>query len=81
MSKLQGFQGWLGFSPSQSCLQGNWIIDGLLDESYMSGVFYASKTGTSGPIVDQGTIFEDLNNKTKRESSISRIIYSPNSSC
>lgn len=38
------------------------FVDSLLDESYKSGVFYASKTGTSGPIVDQGTIINDLNN-------------------
>jgi NAD(P)-dependent dehydrogenase (short-subunit alcohol dehydrogenase family) len=37
-------------------------VDGLNDESYNSGVFYASKKGMSGPLVDQGTLFEDLNN-------------------
>jgi NAD(P)-dependent dehydrogenase (short-subunit alcohol dehydrogenase family) len=38
-------------------------VDGLQDESYKSGVFYGSKSGVTGPIVDQGTIFDDLNNK------------------
>jgi NAD(P)-dependent dehydrogenase (short-subunit alcohol dehydrogenase family) len=36
-------------------------VDGLLDESYLSGGFYASKAKTlTGPTVDQATIFEDL---------------------
>ena len=39
------------------------FVDGLQDESYKSGVFYASKSGTTGPVVDQGTIFKDLHNK------------------
>lgn len=37
-------------------------VDGLSDESYKSGVFYASKRRVlTGPVVDQGTIFEDMN--------------------
>ena len=40
------------------------FVDGLQDESYKSGVFYGSKSGVTGPIADQGTIFDDLNNKT-----------------
>lgn len=39
-------------------------VDGLQDKSYKSGVFYGSKSGVTGPIVNQGTIFDDLNNKT-----------------
>jgi hypothetical protein len=39
-------------------------VDGLIDESYKSGVFYASKKHMSGPLVDQGKIFSDLNNET-----------------
>jgi NAD(P)-dependent dehydrogenase (short-subunit alcohol dehydrogenase family) len=40
-------------------------IDGLYDESYKSGVFYGSKESVvTGPLVDQGTIFDDLNNQT-----------------
>ncbi len=40
-------------------------VDGLNDESYKSGVFYGSKPSVlTGPVIDQGTIFEDLNNET-----------------
>ena len=40
-------------------------VDGLNDETYKSGVFYGSKASVLvGPTVDQGTIFEDLNNTT-----------------
>ncbi len=39
-------------------------VDVLNNESYKSGVFYASKAPTlTGPLVDQGMIFADLNNK------------------
>ncbi|MDQ2800288.1 MAG: short-chain dehydrogenase, partial [Armatimonadota bacterium] len=39
------------------------IVDGLTDPSLKSGVFYGSKENTlTGPIVDQSTIFPDLNN-------------------
>ena len=38
-------------------------VDGLNDEAYKSGVFYASKSKTTGPLVDQATLFTDLNNK------------------
>ena len=38
-------------------------VDGLNDKAYKSGVFYASKKFMSGSLVDQGTLFEDLNNK------------------
>jgi NAD(P)-dependent dehydrogenase (short-subunit alcohol dehydrogenase family) len=40
------------------------FVDGILDESYKSGVFYASKVGTAGTFVDQATLFGDLNNET-----------------
>lgn len=49
------------------------FVDGLQDESYKSGVFYASKSGVTGPIVDQGTIFEDLNNKTYQDNTYEAI--------
>ena len=40
-------------------------VDVLNSKSYKSGVFYASKAPTgTGPLVDQGTIFGDLNNET-----------------
>lgn len=39
------------------------FVDGINDESFTSGVFYASRPGKLvGPVVDQGTIFSDLNN-------------------
>jgi NAD(P)-dependent dehydrogenase (short-subunit alcohol dehydrogenase family) len=39
------------------------FVDGINNESYMSGVFYASKAKSLvGPVIDQGTIFPDLNN-------------------
>jgi NAD(P)-dependent dehydrogenase (short-subunit alcohol dehydrogenase family) len=39
-------------------------VDGLNDESYKSGVFYGSKAPVlTGPLVDQGTLFADLNNE------------------
>ena len=38
------------------------------DESYMSGVFYASQAHLlTGPLLDQGTIFDDLNNVTYQD--------------
>jgi len=39
-------------------------VDVLNDPTYKSGVFYASKSGMAGSLVDQGTIFGDFNNKT-----------------
>ena len=48
-------------------------VDGLQDASYKSGVFYASKSGVTGPIVDQGLIFEDLNNKTYQDNAYEAI--------
>ena len=43
-------------------------VDVLNDETYKSGVFYGSKEPTvTGPMVDQGTIFADLNNETFRD--------------
>jgi hypothetical protein len=39
------------------------FVDGINNESFMSGVFYASKAKSLvGPVIDQGTIFPDLNN-------------------
>jgi len=39
------------------------FVDGLMDESFKTGVFYGSKSGITGPLVDQGTLFAPLNNK------------------
>ena len=39
-------------------------VDGLNDESYQSGVFYGSQASVlTGPLVDQSTIFKDINNQ------------------
>ncbi len=39
-------------------------VDVLHDASFKSGLFYASKSGMAGALVDQGTIFSDLHNQT-----------------
>ena len=38
------------------------FVDGINDTSLESGVFYASKSGITGQIVDQGTLFNDFHN-------------------
>ena len=39
------------------------FVDGITDDSFVSGVFYASKANKLvGPVMDQSTIFPDLNN-------------------
>lgn len=41
------------------------FVDGISDERYKSGVFYASKEGKlSGEVVDQSTFYTDLKNTT-----------------
>ena len=41
------------------------FVDGISDERYKSGVFYASKEGKlSGDVVDQSTFYTDLKNTT-----------------
>ena len=41
------------------------FVDGISDERYKSGIFYASKEGKlSGDVVDQSTFFVDLKNST-----------------
>jgi len=41
------------------------FVDGISDERYQSGIFYASKEGKlSGDVVDQSTFFTDLKNTT-----------------
>lgn len=39
------------------------FVDGLLNESYQSGVFYASESGLTGPVGEQRKLFADLNNE------------------
>lgn len=36
------------------------FVDGLQDESYISGKFYASKKGLTGPVSDQSVLFGDF---------------------
>ncbi len=43
------------------------FVTALLDDSYKSGVFYGSRMGISGPIVDQATLFSDLSNFTHQD--------------
>ena len=44
------------------------FVDGINNESLISGVFYASKEKTLvGPVIDQGTIFSDLNNSSYQD--------------
>jgi NAD(P)-dependent dehydrogenase (short-subunit alcohol dehydrogenase family) len=44
------------------------FVDGINDESFQSGVFYASKANRLvGPVVDQSTLFEDLNNTSYQD--------------
>ncbi|MEM7801175.1 MAG: SDR family NAD(P)-dependent oxidoreductase [Chloroflexota bacterium] len=51
-------------------------VDVLQDDSYKSGVFYASKAPTlTGPLVDQSTIFADLGNIVFQENA-SKAIHS-----
>jgi len=39
------------------------FVDGINNESFISGVFYASKANKLvGPVIDQGTLFQDLKN-------------------
>ena len=39
------------------------FVDGISEDRYKSGVFYASKEGKlSGEVVDQSTFYTDLNN-------------------
>jgi NAD(P)-dependent dehydrogenase (short-subunit alcohol dehydrogenase family) len=50
------------------------FVDGLNDKSYKSGVFYGSKASVlTGLLVDQGTIFDDLNNKTFQDNAYEAI--------
>jgi len=44
------------------------FVDGISDERYKTGIFYASKEGKlTGEVVDQGTFFVDLKNNTFQE--------------
>jgi NAD(P)-dependent dehydrogenase (short-subunit alcohol dehydrogenase family) len=44
------------------------FVDGINNDSYKSGVFYASKANKLvGPVIDQSSIFPDLNNPTYQD--------------
>ncbi len=44
------------------------FVDGVSNDSFKSGVFYASKAKLlTGPVIDQSTIFPDLNNPTYQD--------------
>lgn len=48
-------------------------VDGLLNESYKSGIFYASKKGLTGPVGEQRVIFSDLDNKAFQDNACQAI--------
>ena len=44
------------------------LVDGISDDQFKSGIFYASKEGKmTGEVVDQGTFFADLKNNSFQE--------------
>ncbi len=50
------------------------FVDGINDDSFKSGVFYASEAGKlTGQLIDQSTIFADLNNFTYQDNANSAI--------
>jgi NAD(P)-dependent dehydrogenase (short-subunit alcohol dehydrogenase family) len=50
------------------------FVDGISDERYKSGVFYASKEGKlTGEVVDQSTFYTDLKNTTFQDNADSAI--------
>ncbi len=57
------------------------LVDGISDEQYKSGIFYASKEGKmTGEIVDQGAFFTDLKNTSFQDNAdkaIHRFIKAP----
>ena len=42
-------------------------VDGINDDMFQTGKFYASKKNVSGPIVDQGTIFSYFYDETSQD--------------
>jgi len=49
-------------------LRAKRFVDGINNESYKSGIFYASKTKKLvGSLVDQGDIFSDLRNTSYQD--------------
>ncbi|MEO1668939.1 MAG: SDR family NAD(P)-dependent oxidoreductase [Chloroflexota bacterium] len=48
-------------------------LDAVLDDRYQSGRFYASKRGATGEVVDQATIFPDLENAAYQDNAYEAI--------
>jgi len=48
-------------------------VDGLFNDSFESGGFYASAQGLTGPLCEQGALFEDLNNLNYQDNAYSAI--------
>lgn len=50
------------------------LVDGVSDDRYRSGVFYASRAGKlSGNVVDQSTFYTDLKNTTYQDNAYEAI--------
>ncbi len=50
------------------------FVDGISEDRYESGVFYASREGKlSGDVVDQSTFYTDLKNTTYQDNAYSAI--------
>ncbi|WP_062268831.1 SDR family NAD(P)-dependent oxidoreductase [Endozoicomonas arenosclerae] len=48
-------------------------IDGLFNDTYKSGSFYASQKGLTGPLGEQGLIFADINNENFQDNAYQAI--------
>jgi len=48
-------------------------VDGLFNNTYQSGSFYASKKGLTGAVCEQGELFKDINNETFQENAYQAI--------
>lgn len=48
-------------------------VDAVLDERFKSGRFYASRRGATGEIVDQATVFADLENESFQDNAYEAI--------
>lgn len=49
------------------------FVEGLLNDNYKTGVFYASKSGLTGPIGEQASLFADLNNRVFQDNASAAI--------
>lgn len=48
-------------------------VDALIDDTYKTGLFYASQSGITGPVSDQGTMFAPLYNQEYQENAYQAI--------